>query len=156
MSMQRSKAWESFENSDYARKVVAGLDKRAEQGDGEKHPNPGSAPSPLENSNWQQGTGDVPINPQGAGGGQSGTPIKFHNLNETATPIHDLATKAPTGRMAKVLVRMTKIAEAWENSGDEKLQPFAQELDEIITSTIQENATPEVLASLGMGQKKEG
>lgn len=149
MSMQHSKAWESFENSDYARKVVAGLKKEAEQGDGEKHPNPNSEPGNLESSSWQSGTGDVPINPEGAGGGQSGTPIKFHNLNETASPIHELAKKAPTGRIAKVLVRMTKIAEAWENSGDERLQPYVSELDDIINTAMEEHTTPAIEAALG-------
>jgi len=110
MSFQHSKAWDSFENSDYAKKVVAGLNKKAEQADSEKHPNPASAP-------------------------------------------HELAKKAPTGRIAKVLVRMTKIAEAWENSGDERLQPYVQELDDIISSAMEEHATPAVQAALGLKKK---
>lgn len=154
MSFQRSKAWESFENSEYAKKVVAGLDKKAEQADSQKHPNPNSAPGAHESSNWQSGHGDVPLNPEGAGGSSSGTGIKFHNLNETQTPAHEVAKKAPTGRLGKVLVRMTKIAEAWENSGDERLQPYVSELDDIINTAIEENATPEVRAALGMEVRK--
>lgn len=141
-----SKAWASFENSDYAKRVVASLEKKAE----DKNPDPKSAPSPLENSNWQQGTGNVPTNPSGASGGQSGTPIKFHNLNETQSPAHEVAKKAPTGKVASVLVKMVKIAEAWENSGDEKLQPYAAELGEIIESAMQEYATPTVAAKLNL------
>ena len=146
----RSKAWEDFENSNYAKKVVANLKKEAEQADSEKRPNPNSTPGSLESSNWQSGTGDVPLNPDGASAGSSGTPIKFHNLNETQSPIHDVATKAPTGRLAKVLVRMTKIAEAWENSGDERLQPYVQELDDIINTAMEEHSTPEVRAKLDL------
>lgn len=149
----RSKAWEDFEKSDYAKKIVANLKKEAEQADSEKHPNPNSEPGSLESSSWQSGTGDVPLNPEGAGAGSSGTPIKLHNLNETQSPIHDVATKAPTGRLAKVLVRMTKIAEAWENSGDERLQPYVQELDDIINTAMEENATPAIQAALGFKKK---
>lgn len=149
MSYQHSKAWEAFENSDYAKKVLA-----AAQQDSAKNPNPNSAPGNLESSSWQAGTGDVPINPEGAGGGSSGTPIKFHNLNETATPIQELATRAPTGRVAKVLTRLVKIAEAWENSQEEKLQPYVAELDDIINTTMEEYKS-DVQASTE-GEKTEG
>lgn len=154
MSFQESKAWNDFEKSDYARKVVAGLDKKAEQADSAKNPDPKSPPSPLENSNWQQSTGEVPLNPEGAGGSSSGTPIKFHNLNETASPIEEVARKQPTGRLAKVLTRMVKIAEAWESSGDEKLQPYVAELDEIIDTAMAEYQT-DVQASTSE-ETKEG
>lgn len=148
MSLQRSKVWESFENSDYAKRVTASLKKEAGQSDSEKHPDPKSSPGSLESLNWQNGTGNVPLNPEGAKGSQSGTPIKFHNLNETQAPIHDLAEKVPTGRVANLLVRMVKIAEAWENSGDERLQPYVSELDDIIKSAMKEYSTPAIQAAL--------
>jgi hypothetical protein len=129
MSLQHSDAWQSFENSEYAKKIVASLDKKAAT----------SEPGALDGSSWQKGTGDVPINPEGAKSGTSKTPIKFHNLNEVQKEIQDVAKAVPTGRVGSTLVRMVKIAEAWENSGDDRLKPYVAELDSIIEATIAEH-----------------
>lgn len=129
ITTQHSEAWDSFEKSDYAKRTVSAMKREAST----------SEPGPLANNSWQKGTGDVPINPEGAKGATSKTPIKVHNINEVQDAIHDVANRAPTGRLAATLVRMVKIAEAWENSGDARLTPYVAELDGIIESAMQEH-----------------
>lgn len=111
-----SEVWKSFESSEYAKKVVA---------------SPKSAPGDLASVSWQSGNGNVP------------DCTKTHDLKEVQKAIEDVATKAPTGRVAglsKDLAKLVKLAEAWENSNKPELQPFVSELDSIIDSTISEYA----------------
>lgn len=129
-TQQRSEAWDSFEKSDFAKRTVSAMNKKASTG---------SEPGPLASNSWQKGNGEVPINPEGAKGITSKTPIKIHNINEVQKEIHDVANSAPTGRLAATLVRMVKIAEAWENSGDTRLAPYVAELDGIIESAMAEH-----------------
>lgn len=129
-TQQRSEAWDSFEKSDFAKRTVSAMKKEGSAG---------SEPGPLASNSWQKGNGEVPINPDGAKGSTSKTSIKFHNINEVQKEIHDVANSAPTGRLAATLVRMVKIAEAWEGSGDARLAPYVAELDGIIESAMTEH-----------------
>jgi len=129
--MSKSSIWDSFEKSDYAKGVVAALDKKAK----EEKVAPPSAPGPLEGVGWQKGNGHIP------------DVTKTHDIKETHTAVENLAKKAPTGKVAATLVRLVKIAEVWENqvaAGNEKLVPFVAELDSIIDSTMAEYTTASV------------
>lgn len=135
MGIQHSNTWEAFENSAYAKQVVASLKRQAE----DKNPDPKSAPGSLEAGKWQSGNGDVP-NEKGD--------IKFHNINEVKKDIENVAKKAPTGKVAEVLVKMVRIAEAWEAKNDAALAPHIAELDDIINQTIAEYSTPTITADM--------
>jgi hypothetical protein len=129
-TQQDSEAWGAFEKSDYAKRTVLAMKKEGSTG---------SEPGPLASNSWQKGNGEVPINPEGAKGATSKTPIKVHNINEVQKEMHDVANSTPTGRLAATLVRMVKIAEAWEGSGDIRLAPYVAELDGIIESAMVEH-----------------
>lgn len=121
--MTKSNVWDSFLSSDYAKTVTASKTVVA-KGDENKHPDPKSAPGPLENVGWQAGNGKVPDT------------TKFHDLKEVAKEILDVAKKAPTGRVAATLAKLVRTAEAWEAQGKPELAPYVAELDSIIESTI--------------------
>lgn len=123
--MVKSDTWSAFEQSDFAKKVTAGLKAIAK----DEKVAPKMAPGPLENVGWQAGNGHVP------------DLTKFHDIKEVHKAIEDVANKAPTGKVVAMLARLVRTAEAWETSGKPELQPFAVELDGIIDSVIAQHTT---------------
>jgi len=107
--MTTSSVWDSFEKSSFGKKVIASA---------------ASAPGNLADVSWQKGNGNIP------------DVTKTHDIKEVQKAIQDVADKAPTGRVGSTLVKLVRIAEAWEAKGDPKLQPFIAELDEIINTAI--------------------
>ena len=128
----QSKVWDAFEKSDYAKKVTASKTVEAKDS---------SAPGCLESVNWQKGNGNVP------------DVTKTHDIKEVHDAMMKMVNKAPTGRTAATLVKLVRIAEAWEQKNDPTLAPFIAELDDIINTTLAEASTEVVTAEKKTEQK---